>query len=86
MDITCRIKQEIIPFILNEINKYRYGSNKNSHCHNFSKEIEEEIGKYIEEAFEAKPVFVATPPLNDEELIVKTPLVERKQENTITNI
>jgi radical SAM protein with 4Fe4S-binding SPASM domain len=69
VDITCRIKQEIIPFILRETKKYNYRNNK-CNCHSnedsFEKGFEKIINDYAERISKSgiEPKYVETPPLN----------------------
>jgi radical SAM protein with 4Fe4S-binding SPASM domain len=67
IEVTCKIKQEIIPFVNREIYKYPYkGYNSHSHSHQSGGDLDEMVKKYAVEALKAKPMFVKTPPLPDQ--------------------
>jgi radical SAM protein with 4Fe4S-binding SPASM domain len=64
MDVTCKIKQKIIPFVNNKIHEYPH--NKHGHKHYLDDKIEMLIKNYIVDTLESdiKPTFVKTPPLD----------------------
>lgn len=74
VDVTCRIKQEIVPFILQETQNFGYGGNGNCNCnHNHSHQPEQDdtfdniIKNYLVDfpKSDIKPTFVKTPMLED---------------------
>jgi radical SAM protein with 4Fe4S-binding SPASM domain len=68
IDVTCKIKQEIIPFINREIYKYPCnGYNRHSHSHRFEEDLNEMIEKYTMAALKAGSMFVETPPSPDQD-------------------
>jgi radical SAM protein with 4Fe4S-binding SPASM domain len=63
-DLTCRIKQEIIPFIIKETMSYHIHGQNDGECHHINDEIENIIKEYVNNFSESdiKPMFVETPP------------------------
>jgi hypothetical protein len=66
VDLTCKIKQEIINFILKETQDYNRNSNNcdcNNHSHN---ELDKYISDYVKEKVKTNEIkFVETPELVD---------------------
>jgi radical SAM protein with 4Fe4S-binding SPASM domain len=66
VDLTCRIKQEIIPFIIKETEHYSYRQRSNCNCDNQADgNLDNMIKDYITSMpkAEIKPMFVETPAL-----------------------
>jgi radical SAM protein with 4Fe4S-binding SPASM domain len=71
VEITCKIKKEIINFILKETNNDYQKSRNNTHCncnHASNDGLDTYFDNYIKESMaKAEPMFVETPPLSTEE-------------------
>jgi uncharacterized protein len=67
LDIACKIKQEIIPFILKETEHYHYYQHSNCN-HQLDRDLDNIIKDYIANISKSdiKPMFVETPPLPED--------------------